>query len=78
MQLIAIAPWTSVDEVRADVEFDLLVADDLATLDPPTEEELAVLRAEVDPTGRTIAGDWITLEDGGLRRTDSSPAAATP
>jgi glutaconate CoA-transferase subunit B len=77
MQLVAIAPWTSVDEVRAEVEFDLLVADDLATLDPPTEEELAVLRSEVDPTGRTIAGEWITLEDGGLRRTDQ-PAAAAP
>lgn len=70
MQLLAIAPWTSVDEVQSEVEFELLIASDLATLDPPTDDELTALRSEVDPTGRTIAGEWITLEEsnGGLRR----------
>jgi glutaconate CoA-transferase, subunit B len=62
MQLVALAPWTSVDEVRRDVEFDLLVSDDLAPLEPPAEDELTLLRSEIDPTGRTIAGDWILLE----------------
>jgi hypothetical protein len=48
----------------------MLIASDLATLDPPTDDELTALRSEVDPTGRTIAGEWITLEesDGGLKR----------
>ncbi len=70
MQLLAIAPWSSVEEVQSEVEFDLLIASDLATLDPPTDDALTALRSEVDPTGRTIAGEWITIEesDGGLRR----------
>jgi glutaconate CoA-transferase subunit B len=70
MQLIAVAPWASVDEVLADMEFEPLVAAELGVLDPPTDEELEVLRTQVDPTGRTIAGEWIMLEetDGGLRR----------
>jgi glutaconate CoA-transferase subunit B len=65
MRLCAIAPWATVDEVRAEVEFDLLVAPDLGSLDPPTDEELVVLRTEIDPGGRTIAGDWISLEESG-------------
>ena len=70
MKLLAIAPWTSVEEVLADMEFTPIVADDLGVLDPPTDEELDILRTQADPTGRTIAGEWIMLEetDAGLRR----------
>ncbi|MBI5284688.1 MAG: acyl CoA--acetate/3-ketoacid CoA transferase subunit beta [Chloroflexi bacterium] len=70
MKLIAVAPWTSVEEVLADMEFAPIVASDLGVLDPPTDEELEILRTQVDPTGRTIAGEWIMLEetDAGLRR----------
>jgi glutaconate CoA-transferase subunit B len=63
MQLVAVAPWSSVEEVRQEVDFDLLVGDELESLVPPTEEELTALRSEVDPTGRTIAGDWIMVEE---------------
>ena len=48
--------------VRGKMEFEPLVADEVATIEPPTEEELTVLRAEVDPTGRTIRGEWMTLD----------------
>ncbi len=70
MKLIAIAPWTSVEEVLADMEFAPIIASDLGVLDPPTDEELDILRTQADPTGRTIAGEWIMLEetDAGLRR----------
>ena len=70
MQLIAVAPWTSVAEVLADMEFEPLVAKELRVLDPPTDRELEILRTQVDPTGRTIAGEWLLLEevDGKLRR----------
>lgn len=70
MELIAVAPWSSVDEVLADMEFEPLVAKDVKPLDPPTDRELEILRTQVDPTGRTIAGEWIALEevDGKLRR----------
>lgn len=77
MKLLAVAPWSSIDEVLGEMEFAPLVAADVAPLDPPTEEELAMLRANIDPTGRTISGDWITLEDAGgtLRRAAAEPAA---
>jgi glutaconate CoA-transferase subunit B len=69
MQLIGLAPWSSVDEVLSEMEFEPLVASELRVLDPPTDEELEVLRTQVDPTGRTIAGEWIMLEEteAGLR-----------
>ncbi|HYM16611.1 MAG TPA: CoA-transferase [Dehalococcoidia bacterium] len=80
MKLIAIAPWTSVAEVLGAMEFTPLVAADLARLDLPTEEELAMLRANIDPTGRTISGEWISLEETGgrLRRADAGRAAGVP
>jgi glutaconate CoA-transferase subunit B len=62
MKLIALAPWATVESVRAKMEFEPLVADELGVLDPPTQEELTVLRAEIDPTGRTIAGQWMTYD----------------
>jgi glutaconate CoA-transferase subunit B len=69
MQLIGLAPWSSVDDVLSEMEFEPLVASELRVLDPPTDEELEVLRTQVDPTGRTIAGEWIMLEEteAGLR-----------
>lgn len=79
MKLIAVAPWSSVDDVLADMEFTPLIADDLAVLEPPTDEELAMLRANIDPGGRTISGDWIALEEtpAGLRRIAPDPVAAS-
>jgi glutaconate CoA-transferase subunit B len=78
MTLLAVAPWSSVDDVLSEMEFVPLVAADLQSLAPPTEEELAMLRANIDPTGRTISGDWITLEEAGgrLRRVVAEPAAS--
>lgn len=78
MKLIAVAPWSSVAEVLADMDFEPVVAEDIVMLPPPTEEELAVLRADVDPTGRTIGGEWITIEEtpgGGFRRAGAEVAA---
>src|SRR5262249_27966627 len=48
MQLIALQPGSSVAEVQAKPGFALLFAAELPTADPPTENELAVLR-ELDP-----------------------------
>lgn len=69
MRLRAIAPWTTVENVLAEMEFEPLIASPLETVELPTEEALAVLRSEVDPTGRTIRGRWITVEEesGGAR-----------
>jgi glutaconate CoA-transferase subunit B len=77
MKLIAVAPWSSVEEVLADMEFEPVVPDRVESLAPPTEEELDVLRSDIDPTGRTLGGDWIHLQaDGdGLQRIAVQPAA---
>lgn len=63
MRLRGLVPWATVDDVLAQMEFEPLVAPSLETLELPTEEALAALRAEVDPTGRTIRGRWITVEE---------------
>lgn len=63
MRLRGIAPWTTVDDVLREMEFEPLIAPSLENVCLPSEEELAVLRAEVDPTGRTIRGRWITVEE---------------
>ncbi len=62
IRLQALAPWATVDDVVAEMEFEPLVAPTLERIDVPSEEELAALRAEVDPTGRTVRGRWITVE----------------
>ena len=62
MRLRGLAPWATVDDVLAQMEFEPLVAPKLETCALPSEEELAALRAEVDPTGRTIRGRWLTVE----------------
>jgi glutaconate CoA-transferase subunit B len=77
MALIALAPWTSVEAVLAEMEFEPLIADDIERLEPPTERELDLLRTQIDPMGRTIAGDWILLErDGDAVCRARTPAAA--
>ena len=54
MRLDAVHTGVTVDEVRAQTPFELLVADAVATTAPPSEDELAVLRA-LDP-GRQFLG----------------------
>lgn len=63
MRLRGITPWTTVENVLSEMEFEPLIAPSLENTCLPSEEELAILRAEVDPTGRTIHGRWITVEE---------------
>jgi len=75
MTLLAVAPWSSVDDVLSDMAFEPLVADPLETLEPPTDHELDILRTQVDPSGRTIAGDWIVLNGDGVPATSKAGTA---
>ena len=78
IRLKALAPWATVDDVVAEMEFEPLVAPTLENIDVPSEEELTTLRAEVDPTGRTVRGRWITVElDGECARLVEQEAPAT-
>ncbi len=63
MRLIALAPWTTKEEVLAQMEFEPLIADELQTMQVPSEEELNTIRAEIDPGGfSTSRGEWITID----------------
>ncbi|MBM4354474.1 MAG: 3-oxoacid CoA-transferase [Deltaproteobacteria bacterium] len=55
MRVISLHPGFTIEQVRASCGFELLVADVLGVTDPPSDEELAILRDEVDP-GRYIIG----------------------
>jgi len=48
-------PDTSIDEVRENTPWDLKVADDVHETEPPTEEELRVLREVLDPARKLSA-----------------------
>jgi len=69
MRLDAIAPWTTAEEVLGKMEFEPLMADQLAAMRIPEERELNMIRADIDPGGfSTSRGEWITvLKDSGRR-----------
>jgi len=61
MKLLAVAPWLTVDDVLAEMDFEPVMPDRVDRMDPPTDEELDILRVKIDPTGQSIAqGEWIT------------------
>jgi glutaconate CoA-transferase, subunit B len=45
----------SVQQVIDNTGFELLVADRVMEIEPPTDEELRILREEVDPVGTLLA-----------------------
>ena len=51
MYLSLVHPGVSVDEVQAGVGWPLKVAPDLTVTEPPTAEELRLIREELDPGG---------------------------
>ena len=53
MQLLALHPGATVDQVRENTGFEVLVSPSLTTTKPPTEDELAILRM-LDPNRQFI------------------------
>jgi glutaconate CoA-transferase subunit B len=51
MVLVSLHPGATLDQVRENTDWPLRVADPLGTTEPPTAEELRVLREELLPTG---------------------------
>ena len=49
-------PGVSLDQVRENTIFEPLVAPEVVTVNPPTDEELRVLRDQVDPDGVYLKG----------------------
>ena len=64
LRLMARVPWVSVEEILAECEWKPLVAPEVVVLEPPSEEELQLLRTELDVRGQTTdaAGSWITWD----------------
>jgi glutaconate CoA-transferase subunit B len=53
MQLVALHPGITVDEIKANSSFEILIPDKIETTLPPTERECKLLH-EIDPTGMAI------------------------
>jgi glutaconate CoA-transferase subunit B len=63
MRLEAVAPWTSVDEVLAQMDFRPLLAEPMGEVKMPGEDELKMIRSEIDPGGLTVSkGEWVTVD----------------
>ncbi len=54
--LTVLHPGASIEQARANTGWDLKVAADLRTSQAPTNEELRILRQELDPTGIYLGG----------------------
>lgn len=65
LRLVARSPWVTVDEIRAECQHKPLIADDVAVLDTPTEDELNILRTELDPRGQNTGerSTWIIYDE---------------
>jgi glutaconate CoA-transferase subunit B len=51
MMLIELAPGETVESVQAEVGWPLRVAANVRTMTPPTQEELHIMRDQLDPDG---------------------------
>jgi glutaconate CoA-transferase subunit B len=63
MRLIAMMPWMTKEDVLEKMEFEPLIADELKTMSPPTDDQLVLIRSEIDPGGLTVSrGDWYKID----------------
>lgn len=70
MRLRELMPGASVEEVREQTGFELLLAEDVRPVEPPTDEELATLR-RIDPLA-TRGLEFRELRDAARKRLDAS------
>jgi acyl CoA:acetate/3-ketoacid CoA transferase beta subunit len=66
MRLIGISPFVTKEQVLAEMSFEPKLAPQIETLVTPTEEELAILRSELDQRGQItdVGKPVIRLDDG--------------
>ncbi|MBU7046284.1 MAG: 3-oxoacid CoA-transferase, partial [Theionarchaea archaeon] len=50
MKLLALNPGVTLEQVKENTGFELIMPDEVDKNEPPTEEELRILREEIDPT----------------------------
>jgi len=54
MKLISVHPGVTVEDVKANTGFELLIPEAVTETKPPSREELEILRKEIDPTGMVL------------------------
>jgi glutaconate CoA-transferase subunit B len=54
MKLLVLHPGVSVEDVRANSGFEIIIPPQVGATPPPTTEELRILRQEIDPAGFVI------------------------
>ena len=54
MRLLYLLPGSTVDKVKENTGFELIIPSKVETLEPPTQEEIRILREELDPEGLII------------------------
>ena len=77
MRLIGVSPFVTVDQVLAEMSFKPKLAPQIETLVTPTEEELAILRSELDQRGQItdVGKPVIRLDDGTYQFVEEEKAA---
>ncbi len=50
MKLLAVHPGVSVDDVKSNTGFELLISPEVSVTSPPTAEEIRLLHGEIDPS----------------------------
>jgi glutaconate CoA-transferase subunit B len=51
MRLLSIHPGTTLEEVLAEMSFQPILPDHVPFTEPPTPEEVRLIREEIDPEG---------------------------
>jgi hypothetical protein len=51
MRLRTVHPGVTVEQVQEATGFELLVADDVTETEPPSAEQVRLIREEIDPDG---------------------------
>jgi glutaconate CoA-transferase subunit B len=49
MKLLSVHPGVTVEQVKENTGFELIISDEVLTTEPPTKTELRLLREEIDP-----------------------------
>jgi glutaconate CoA-transferase subunit B len=53
LELLAVHPGVSIEDIKENSSFEIIIPEKVDTTEPPTEEELRLLH-EIDPTGMSI------------------------
>ena len=77
MRLIGVSPFVTVEQVLAEMSFEPKMAPQIETLVTPTEEELAILRSELDQRGQItdVGKPVLRLDDGTFQFVEEEKAA---